>query len=161
MDALLAEHADDMVGGRHLLSPDLREAPHRAPSGQGLHAVPTPAGEIGQLLVLAVMLPALAVLLRYVFVGRLGTIVLSAIIANVAWDWMVERGGILWRTEWPQLDPSGLASVARWVAGALVVGGVVSLAAKRLRDAGQTIWPRFHLGRARRGEPGTGVKGAP
>lgn len=109
--------------------------------------------EIGQLLVLAVMLPALAVLLRYVLVGRLGTIVLSAIIANVAWDWMVERGGILWRTEWPQLDPSGLASVARWVAGALVVGGVVSLAAKRLRDAGQTIWPRFHLGRARRGDP--------
>src|SRR5919106_4251591 len=47
--------------------------------------------EIGQLLVLAVTLPALALLLRYVLAGRIGVIILSAIIANVAWDWMVER----------------------------------------------------------------------
>ena len=68
--------------------------------------------EIGQLLVLAVMLPALAVLLRYVLVGRVGAIVLSAIVAHVGWHWMIERGDVLWRMQWPVPD-------AAWLVGCL------------------------------------------
>jgi hypothetical protein len=88
--------------------------------------------EIGQVLALAVMLPALALLLRYVLVGRTGMIILSAIVANVGWDWMIERGDVLWRVDWPRLDAAGLASLARWVAGVLLAAGGATLLVKRL-----------------------------
>ena len=58
--------------------------------------------EIGQILVLIVMLPALAIVMRHVLVGRVGMIVLSAIVAHVAWHWMIERGDVLWKVEWPR-----------------------------------------------------------
>lgn len=71
--------------------------------------------EIGQLAVLCVFVPALALLFRGAMSGRMGIIVLSAIIANVAWQWMIERGEIFWRTPWPQLTGPGLMVLARWV----------------------------------------------
>jgi hypothetical protein len=89
--------------------------------------------EIGQLLVLAVMLPALAVVLKYVLIGRIGMIILSAIVAHVGWHWMIERGDVLWRVEWPRLDAAGLATLARWVAGVLLAAGGASLLVRRLR----------------------------
>lgn len=102
--------------------------------------------EIGQLLVLAVMLPALALLLRYVLVGRIGMIILSAIVANVGWDWMIARGDALWRVEWPRLDGAGLASLARWVAGVLLAAGGASLLVKRLRLAHGSALPPLEQG---------------
>src|SRR5207253_1355489 len=59
--------------------------------------------EIGQLLVLALMLPALAWLWRVV-PERMGVIVLSAIAAHTAWHWMTERWEVLRQAEWPHLD---------------------------------------------------------
>src|SRR5262249_52052734 len=76
--------------------------------------------EIGQILVLIVMLPALAIVMRHVLVGRVGMIVLSAIVAHVAWHWMIERRDVLWKVEWPQLDGAGLTVLARWFAGFLL-----------------------------------------
>src|SRR4029453_12863345 len=76
--------------------------------------------EIGQILVLVIMLPVLALLLRRVLVGRIGMIILSAIVAHVAWHWMIERGDVLWKVEWPQLDGAALAVLARWIAGLLL-----------------------------------------
>ncbi len=71
--------------------------------------------EIGQLVVLCVFVPALALLFRGKMAGRMGIIVLSAIVANVAWQWMMERGEVLWRIPWPQPTPAGLMVLARWV----------------------------------------------
>ena len=48
--------------------------------------------EFGQLLVLAFMLPALLVVRRYVLPGRVGMIILSALVALTGWQWMIERG---------------------------------------------------------------------
>ena len=76
--------------------------------------------EIGQLLVLCVFVPALALLFRGKMAGRMGIIVLSAIVANVAWQWMMERGEVLWQTPWPQPTAAGLMVLARW---ALALGG--------------------------------------
>src|SRR5215510_3760987 len=87
--------------------------------------------EIGQILVLVVMLPALAIVMRHVLVGRVGMIILSAIVAHVAWHWMIDRGDVLWKVEWPQLDGAGLAVLARWVAGLLVAAAGVRLFARR------------------------------
>jgi hypothetical protein len=91
--------------------------------------------EIGQILVLVIMLPALVVLLRHVLVGRVGMIILSAIVAHIAWHWMIERGDVLWKVDWPQLDGAGLAVLARWVAGLLLVVAGVRFFAKRARIA--------------------------
>jgi hypothetical protein len=89
--------------------------------------------EIGQILVLIVMLPALAIVMRRVLVGRVGMIILSAIVAHVAWHWMIERGDVLWKVEWPQLDGAGLAVLARWVAGVLLAAVGVRFFARRAR----------------------------
>jgi hypothetical protein len=47
--------------------------------------------ELGQLAVLVVMVPALQLLFRFVVSERIGTIILSALIAHSAWHWTGER----------------------------------------------------------------------
>ena len=85
--------------------------------------------EIGQLAVLCVFVPALALLLRGRMAGRMGIIVLSTIIANVAWQWMVQRGEVLWQTPWPPITIAGLMILAQWIiAIALAVGAAKFLA---------------------------------
>ena len=81
--------------------------------------------EIGQLVVLCVFIPALALLFRGAMAGRMGIIVLSAIVANVAWQWMMERGEVFWQTPWPQPTAAGLMVLARWV---LALGAAVVIA---------------------------------
>jgi HupE/UreJ protein len=95
--------------------------------------------EIGQILVLIVMLPALAIVMRHVLLGRVGMIVLSAIVAHVAWHWMIERGDVLWKVEWPQLDGAGLAVLARWVAGLLLAAAAVRFFTRRARRHGPAL----------------------
>ncbi len=78
--------------------------------------------EIGQLCVLAVMLPALA-LFRRLVPERVGVIILSALAAHTAWHWMMERWQALWQAPWPSLDAAGLVTLARWVAALLLAFG--------------------------------------
>ena len=78
------------------------------------------------------MLPALVVIRRYVLPGRVGMIILSAIVAQTGWQWMIERGDVLLKTPWPQPGLAGLAVLAFWVAGLLLAAGGVSAIAKRL-----------------------------
>ena len=86
--------------------------------------------EIGQLLVLVLIVPLLIALFKWVMPERLGAIVLSAIIAHTAWHWMVDRGNTLLAYEWPAMDAAFLADAFWWatlfVAGAGAVW-VVSL----------------------------------
>lgn len=51
--------------------------------------------EFGQLVVLTLAIPALALLFRFVVVERMGTILLSALVAHTAWHWASERGSVL------------------------------------------------------------------
>jgi hypothetical protein len=37
------------------------------------------------------MIPALKLLFRFVVAERMGTIILSAIVAHTAWHWMIDR----------------------------------------------------------------------
>lgn len=85
--------------------------------------------EIGQLLVLCAFVPALALLFRGAMAGRMGVIVLSALVAHTAWHWMIERGEVLWQTPWPQPTLGGLMILARWiVAVACAIGAPILLA---------------------------------
>jgi hypothetical protein len=51
--------------------------------------------EIGQLLIVALMVCALDLLFRYVVAERMGTIIVSALVAHTGWHWFVERAGHL------------------------------------------------------------------
>src|SRR5206468_215848 len=82
--------------------------------------------ELGQLLVLVALIPALDLLFRYVVAERLGTIILSALITHTAWHWMTERAAILrqFRFEWPVLDALFWASAMRWMMLAVAAAGL-------------------------------------
>jgi hypothetical protein len=107
--------------------------------------------ELGQLLVLAVLVPALDLLFRYVVAERMGTIILSAIVAHTAWHWMIERGDRLrqYSFTWPELTPAFLASGMRWLMLALVIAAAIW--AFRLASRSDGRWPRRH--RDHRGIP--------
>jgi HupE/UreJ protein len=89
--------------------------------------------ELGQVAVLAVMLPALALLFRFVVAERIGTIILSAIVAHTGWHWMIDRAQLLWRYQFelPELTLGFFAGAMRWmmvvvaVAGAWWLGGTM------------------------------------
>jgi hypothetical protein len=85
--------------------------------------------ELGQLLVLALLIPLLDALFRYVVAERMGTIILSALVAHTGWHWMLERWDRLrqFRFQWPELDAALLASGMRWAMWLLIAGGAVWL----------------------------------
>jgi hypothetical protein len=84
--------------------------------------------EIGQVLALAVMLPALALLTRHLGAPRVVGIVISVLVAHTSWHWMTERAEVLWKVEWPALQAGDVPTLAFWIAG-LLLGG---LAVQRL-----------------------------
>ena len=77
--------------------------------------------EIGQVAALVVLLPLLALLLRWV-PERLGVIVLSALAVHTAWHWMLERGEVWWKHPLPQLDASDAAQLLAGMTTLLVAG---------------------------------------
>ena len=81
--------------------------------------------ELGQLAVLAVMVPALHLLFRFVVPERIGTIILSALVAHTAWHWTADRWGRLRQFAWPAMDAALLATVARGLMLLVLVGIVV------------------------------------
>jgi hypothetical protein len=89
--------------------------------------------ELGQLLVLAVCVPALNLLFRYGIPERLGTIVLSAIVGHTAWHWMGDRWDRLRQFEWPALDVTVLLLVVRWTMAAVAVAAALWAARRLIR----------------------------
>lgn len=73
--------------------------------------------EFGQLLVLGLLIPVLDLLFHFVVAERMGTIILSAIVAHTAWHWMLDRAAILrqFRFTWPSLTPTLLLILVRWL----------------------------------------------
>ena len=81
--------------------------------------------ELGQLFVLALALPALALVFKRVVAERMGTIILSAFVAHTAWHWMLDRGAVLrqYHFSLPALDWATLAAGMRGLMLLLIVGG--------------------------------------
>lgn len=103
--------------------------------------------EIGQLFVLALFVPALNLLFRYVVAQRLGTIILSALVAHQAWHWMEDRFDALSQFPWPTITPEGIMSSLRWLTVAVVIAlGVwlVSLLTRRWENAATGDAPKAH-----------------
>ena len=81
--------------------------------------------ELGQLFVLALAIPALALLFTRVVAERMGTIILSAFVAHTAWHWMLDRGAVLRQYHFtlPALDWATVAAGMRGLMLLLIVGG--------------------------------------
>lgn len=88
--------------------------------------------ELGQLLVLLLLVPTLHVLFRYAVAERMGTIILSAFVAHTGWHWMLERGEQLRKFPLPTLDAAFAASAMRWLMAVLILAGFLWLANKAL-----------------------------
>lgn len=84
--------------------------------------------EIGQLVVLLVLVPALGLILGRMLPERLGIIIISAFVAHTGWHWMLERGEQLMRFPFPALDAAFLASAMRGLMAAIILAGAVLLA---------------------------------
>jgi len=82
--------------------------------------------ELAQLLVLAVVIPVIALLFRFVVSERLGTIIVSALAAHVGWHWLTVRVSQLWKYQFtmPDLTPAFFADVLRWLMIVVAVAGV-------------------------------------
>jgi uncharacterized membrane-anchored protein YitT (DUF2179 family) len=89
--------------------------------------------ELGQLLVLVLLIPLLEALFRFVVAERMGTIILSALVAHTGWHWMLDRGEKLsqFRFEWPALTAALLASVLRWLMVIVLLAGLYWLVRRR------------------------------
>ncbi len=85
--------------------------------------------ELGQLLVLVLLIPTLEGLFRFVVAERMGTIILSALVAHTAWHWMIDRGEVLarFRFQWPVIDAAFLASLLRWLMALVAIAGALWL----------------------------------
>jgi hypothetical protein len=83
--------------------------------------------ELGQVVVVALAIPLLGALFRRAVAERMGTILLSALVAHSAWHWMTERGSALrqYQLSWPAVDAALMASVARALMLILILVGVV------------------------------------
>jgi hypothetical protein len=82
--------------------------------------------ELGQVLVLALAVPALVLLFARVVTERMGTIILSALVAHTAWHWMAERWTALRQFPLapPTFDALFFAALMRWTMLALIMVGV-------------------------------------
>jgi uncharacterized membrane protein YwaF len=84
--------------------------------------------ELGQLLVLVILVPLLNILFRHVVAERMGIIILSVIVAHTAWDWMLERYELLRQFPFPEITAAGLAEALRWTIALVAVLGAAWLA---------------------------------
>jgi hypothetical protein len=92
--------------------------------------------ELGQLVVLALLIPMLEALFRFAVAERMGTIILSALVAHTGWHWMLDRWARLsqFRFQWPELTAALLAAALRWMMLIVAFGGLVWLVAALIRS---------------------------
>jgi hypothetical protein len=83
--------------------------------------------ELGQVLALAVFVPALYVLFRYVADEKIGAIILSALVAHTSWHWMEARWAELGEFGVPAPDAGVLLWTVRLLMAALIVAGATWL----------------------------------
>ena len=91
--------------------------------------------ELGQILVLLLLVPLLGGLFRFVVAERMGTIILSALVAHTSWHWMTERAELLsqYSFDWTSLTTMQMAGATRWLMWIVIGAGVVWMVSSWLR----------------------------
>jgi hypothetical protein len=83
--------------------------------------------EIGQLAVLLVTIPVLTLVFRYVVQERMGTILMSALVAHTAWHWALDRGNTLLGYRFPEFTLQDMAAGIRLLMVIIAAAGLVWL----------------------------------
>lgn len=80
--------------------------------------------ELGQLAVILIAVPVLNLLFRRGGAERIGTIILSVLLAHSGWHWMTDRAGALaaYSFSRPAIDAAFFAALLRWLMLALIIG---------------------------------------
>ena len=91
--------------------------------------------ELGQLLVLVLLVPALDVLFRYVVAERIGTIMLSALVAHTSWHWMTARWAVLsqFPITWAAFSRAMFTGAMGWLILLMLLAGIVWVGFKALQ----------------------------
>jgi uncharacterized membrane-anchored protein YitT (DUF2179 family) len=94
--------------------------------------------ELGQVLVLCLLIPILNALFRFVVAERTGTIIVSALVAHAGWHWMVERWQNFrqFRLTWPAFDSASMSTALQWTMWLVIVGGAAWFVRRRARAGG-------------------------
>jgi len=90
--------------------------------------------ELGQLVVLALVVPILNLLFRFIVSERTGAIILSALVAHTGWHWMIDRAERLRQFPWPALDGALLMMVMRASMWILIFSGLLWLASRMFAE---------------------------
>src|SRR5262245_14150716 len=82
--------------------------------------------EAGMLAALLVMVPLVALVFRFAVEERLGTIILSLLVAHTGWHWTVDRMTLASRYQYqmPAFDAAFFVILIRWLMVAVVLGGI-------------------------------------
>jgi hypothetical protein len=99
--------------------------------------------ELGQLLVLLLLIPALDLLFKRVVAERVGTIILSGLVAHTGWHWMTERYSAFsqYDLSLPEFTPAFIAELLRYAMVLVALAGVLwvlSLFMKRREESEAT-----------------------
>jgi HupE / UreJ protein len=80
--------------------------------------------ELGQLLVLLLLVPLLDLVFRRVVPERMGVIILSAFVAHTGWHWLLERWEVLRKFNFEMPPPTAAlgAGAIRWLIALLIFG---------------------------------------
>jgi len=83
--------------------------------------------ELGQIMILLLVIPVLNLLFKYIVDERIGGILLSALVAHSAWHWMLDRGGALsqYQFQMPVFDALFFAALMRWGMMIIVIFGAL------------------------------------
>ena len=99
--------------------------------------------ELGQLLVLSLLIPALDILFSRVVQERMGTIILSTTVAHTAWHWMTERFNAFrqYDLSMPEFTPAFIAELLRYAMALVALAAIlwaISAFAKGRRESAAT-----------------------
>ncbi len=99
--------------------------------------------ELGQLLVLLLFIPALNFLFRFVVAERMGTIIVSALVAHTGWHWMTDRWEHFrhFKLQPPVMSAALLASALRWAIAVMVLAALLWMLVRRLNRPGRAAPP--------------------
>lgn len=89
--------------------------------------------EIGQLLALAILVPAVNLFVRFAGAERINTVILAGVVVHMAGHRMAERAAVL-RSIPIQWAPSDGGALARWLLGIALAAALACLAAVYLRS---------------------------
>jgi hypothetical protein len=89
--------------------------------------------ELGQIIILSIVVPAFGLLFTQVVTERAGVIVVSVLAGHTAWHWMADRFATLQLMDVPALDLALAAAVVRWLLMLTIAGGGLWFLAGLLR----------------------------